>query len=707
MKYTVKNFRVFNQEGFEFDLSKPITFLTGCNSSGKSSLVKSLLVLNNYIDGLRKDYNKTNDFDLVKHTLGLGKTAFQLGDFKSVINRNENDGLLHFSYTIKPNQAIIPFTIEYIFGENEDDLMNDASLKHLKITTSDEILLQISVVDKKIRLEHANLFPLKESYLKYAFYSMAEKLASASQIYSVMGDKSGYTEEELERMSADLEKLMKISLTKLDKNDIKSFQNYYANNPDLNFNDWVSLKNSIQQDLLFYYPVFDALYNCPTNEVGNKLRELAGEKDDNLEAVIFAFEKSSFGNFTDFFRDLEITQALLFGKGTKFDRFVEHTNNTEFLSFIKGVLGNDYDFVWYDDETSACETINLFGETAVERTPEEKEKTRKQREMKYQTYITTERENAYFDFVSKELWTLSSRIDADFKKCFEDYDMRDTFPHPGYKLFIEYVQSIIKSLLTPTTDITNLLYINSESAKIRRLYTLDEDNNSFVHTLSSYKDAKRDYKKNNRYVPDTFLNEWMQKFGIGHHAEIKNIEGGLGVTIRVFTDEDDLKGHLLADEGYGMTQLFNILLAIETVSLSIGTHNVFVSDKHYVSMKYVGDSVKENDYSLIALEEPENHLHPKYQSLLADMFLDAYQRFNIHFIVETHSEYMIRKSQLLVAGKNFVSNDESEIMSPFKTYYIPKNGLPYSLGYRKDGKFKEQFGSGFFDEASNLAFDLL
>lgn len=38
---------------------------------------------------------------------------------------------------------------------------------------------------------------------------------------------------------------------------------------------------------------------------------------------------------------------------------------------------------------------------------------------------------------------------------------------------------------------------------------------------------------------------------------------------------------------------------------------------------------------------------------------------------------------------------------------MPKDGKPYSLGYRKDGKFVEEFGSSFYDEATNLAFDIL
>lgn len=46
-KYTIKNFRVFDSDGATFELN-PITILTGCNSSGKSSLVKSLMLLGDY-----------------------------------------------------------------------------------------------------------------------------------------------------------------------------------------------------------------------------------------------------------------------------------------------------------------------------------------------------------------------------------------------------------------------------------------------------------------------------------------------------------------------------------------------------------------------------------------------------------------------------------------------------------------------------------
>lgn len=58
MKYMVKNFKIFDEKGVTFDIA-PITMLTGCNSSGKSSLVKSMTVLYlpwlKILDGVKKE----------------------------------------------------------------------------------------------------------------------------------------------------------------------------------------------------------------------------------------------------------------------------------------------------------------------------------------------------------------------------------------------------------------------------------------------------------------------------------------------------------------------------------------------------------------------------------------------------------------------------------------------------------------------------
>ena len=88
------------------------------------------------------------------------------------------------------------------------------------------------------------------------------------------------------------------------------------------------------------------------------------------------------------------------------------------------------------------------------------------------------------------------------------------------------------------------------------------------------------------------------------------------------------------------------------------------------------------------------------------MFVEAYQEYNIHFIIETHSEYLIRKLQVMIADKDnsLTSNDVS-------LNYVEKdeNGVSTNrkIEILKDGRLSEPFGTGFFDESKNLVMKML
>jgi predicted ATPase len=108
--------------------------------------------------------------------------------------------------------------------------------------------------------------------------------------------------------------------------------------------------------------------------------------------------------------------------------------------------------------------------------------------------------------------------------------------------------------------------------------------------------------------------------------------------------------------------------------------------------------------AIICIEEPEVSLHPCYQSLLADILFDAVKNYGgqIGFIVETHSEYLIRKMQALVSG----FSEEQFKENPFAVYYFTHDGDAYDLGFKKSGRFERDFGPGFFDESANLKYVL-
>ena len=78
--------------------------------------------------------------------------------------------------------------------------------------------------------------------------------------------------------------------------------------------------------------------------------------------------------------------------------------------------------------------------------------------------------------------------------------------------------------------------------------------------------------------------------------------------------------------------------------------------------------------------------------------------YGVRFIIETHSEYLVRHIQVLSAQifKNGFDN------TPFKVIYLTGDkDLPcYDMGFQKNGKFEKEFGPGFFNVADDAAMEL-
>ena len=98
-----------------------------------------------------------------------------------------------------------------------------------------------------------------------------------------------------------------------------------------------------------------------------------------------------------------------------------------------------------------------------------------------------------------------------------------------------------------------------------------------------------------------------------------------------------------------------------------------------------------------------------FQSKLADMFMEANELYNINFILETHSEYLIRKLQYLVASKKL---ETEKVIVYYLNNFNAKESLEnesqvVEISINEDGSLDGDFGSGFFDEATNWKFKLM
>ncbi|WP_459212767.1 AAA family ATPase [Aquimarina rhabdastrellae] len=192
-----------------------------------------------------------------------------------------------------------------------------------------------------------------------------------------------------------------------------------------------------------------------------------------------------------------------------------------------------------------------------------------------------------------------------------------------------------------------------------------------------------------------FVEKWMSSesdkngqalgFDIGDSFKI-NMRAGEAYEFSVF-EKGVTKPESLSDKGMGSLQAMMLILKIASL--------IRLNKKH-------------NKQLTILIEEPELNLHPALQSKLTDFFYEIHDKYGFNFILETHSEYMIRKSQVYT-NENKYGESKSLNPNPFKVYYFSKdsNTQPYEIIYREDGKFKNDFDSGFFDVNTELAFKIL
>jgi hypothetical protein len=122
--------------------------------------------------------------------------------------------------------------------------------------------------------------------------------------------------------------------------------------------------------------------------------------------------------------------------------------------------------------------------------------------------------------------------------------------------------------------------------------------------------------------------------------------------------------------------------------------------------------------SIMAIEQPELHIHPAMQLMLGDLFIVALIRFDNknrrkRFIIETHSEHLLLR--LLRRIRELTHSDDNELSYKdkvelsFSNYYESSLGIhilePSKNGVKvthirvdEDGEFMDRWPQGFFNE---------
>ncbi len=721
MKTTLglKNFRIFDEKGAVVRIN-PLTILTGCNSSGKSSIVKALILLNEFLKGVRSSAPGAEprlEFD--RKPLSL------LGNFESIVNKNANgDKRITLSYTVDSLYLGSGTTVELTFGTQDNDIRKDGFLKEVAIKDIDGNLLYHGTGYQGIKRffpstntsdlpipapffkglypnDTTPVVPLKKRF--FAYHLICNAIARYNAAVSDHEFTGKTTEKDLEDLKNKISDFLHEMASETSKDLVLHAIDCYSNKRwkdgfrEMMKTDGEYVERAMEADIITYLPILDVLDSISKEEFGDCFRTMCvveGLSTDDkyflyrkglVDSIIDDFIKGDYRTFSDYYRSIENTfleegRMMVSSDGSTSTKLAIPDEEVYRLFFEGGKvisLGDDLPIVTPSPKAAAVD-YDFRGRVTLEQL----------------FYLLTSIKNR--------------PSDDDYIICFNDaLSGEESRDHRILRDYMAFRHSAMKDIFT--IDVCDSFrYVGSNRIEIKRLYSFENQDN-FGRTVSEYFEALR-LSKNNKdeHKPGDFINKWIQCFGIGQRFSIESISNGVGLVLKIYQDKDDTEGRILADYGYGISQLVSILLEIETAILKVRQvldPKVVDYEKQIINLEnlfYVGG--QRFIPICIAIEEPEIHLHPRYQSLLADMFVDAYLNYGIHFVVETHSEYLIRKLQNHV-GKGTIKPDALSFL-----YVEDGNGSDQKvreIGIAEDGRLTSAFGPGFFDEADSLAMNLL
>lgn len=126
------------------------------------------------------------------------------------------------------------------------------------------------------------------------------------------------------------------------------------------------------------------------------------------------------------------------------------------------------------------------------------------------------------------------------------------------------------------------------------------------------------------------LADFGKQSGLFDAVDVKPYGKGMNEPFQLQVKVRNVNANIL-DVGYGVSQLLPILVRIFTA----------LSPTYFL------------------LQQPEVHLHPRGQAELASLFITSISKHERKFIIETHSDYMVKRARIEIRNKRISPDDVS------------------------------------------------
>jgi predicted ATPase len=646
----LENFRVFKGKHW-FDFS-PLTILTGTNSSGKSSLINAIKLWAKNYSELEEENERTLDLTkLVKKEFDTDFILERYGSLLSFVsygNRKKQEFHFYFlqQHTFIDDNFEIVFTISIRNNKMKNGRLRAISMKSLN---KNKIVFS---VDEKLDKKNND----KESYyvthidLEY-FLQQFEKLITKAGILYKAGKYPNGWKEIIKKES--FEKILSESLG--EEIILFDFSFFWKNK--------IENKNKFKTIVTKFYGNY--------NDKSLKLLST-----DIIKVLsVFNWKRKQHTFFQNPFLFFSTDENVPFGFSLKEFIFYYFIGGSDFFYFSLPSKGDIKDI--YIEE--------LFPGGNWQ-TKEIKELNESEKEKNIKNLLG--RSSAFIEEVFIPLTLLIDEVNPEISEKSDATNNETIFTttHTEKIFYNEFIFEILSLLKNCTYEFKRVQFIDVDRIDIKRSFSVNTKDNFSEQMKKLLRQDEEIYNKSIK-----FMNKWLSAFEIAEKIDfVKEADSQFFKTYLITKSDRKV---LLADYGHGISQILPIIMALIPQS---------------IEMDPVGKGV-DTFYrpKVIIIEEPENSLHPALQSTLADMFIEAAILFNIQLIIETHSEYLIRKLQYLTA-KGKISPEHTQIYYFYHPEKVPQGEKQVKkINIKKDGFLSSEFGDGFFDESGRLMIELL